>query len=321
MTPTAAWADLVLPKTTTLEEEEINLNQKAPCVTYTGRLARRDERREVRPRHRGRPHQTGLARAARPSQSSCRGARAPNSTNYLVRDSAIDVEALKQTGYAEFPYALRNFEAQHLRDAEPQDRALFAAHGAQRARSAPRLHSARLSARGCRDCRGLSRSCCKPDCARETFHHSRFREQAWTKKVSPDPVVYMHPETAARFGVAGRRLDQGRGGWRLGLVPAQGEGDRLTRLPDVLTTGVGWWRPDAPAPHFGARDVNINAALSYRTLGPRERLGRHARHSLAGLCRADANANDEFGDFAPPGWAIEKCRSALFPRAPSSRPV
>ena len=29
----------------------------------------------------------------------------------------------------------------------------------------------------------------------KTFHHSRFREQAWTKKVSPDPIVYMHPDT------------------------------------------------------------------------------------------------------------------------------
>ena len=34
-------------------------------------------------------------------------------------------------------------------------------------------------------------------------------------------------------------------------------------LPDVLTTGVGWWRPDAPAPHFGGLDININAAMSY----------------------------------------------------------
>ena len=28
-----------------------------------------------------------------------------------MRDSAIDIAALKKTGYAEFPYALRNFEA------------------------------------------------------------------------------------------------------------------------------------------------------------------------------------------------------------------
>jgi hypothetical protein len=32
-------------------------------------------------------------------------------------------------------------------------------------------------------------------------------------------------------------------------------------LEGVLTTGVGWWRPEGAAPHFGARDININAAL------------------------------------------------------------
>ena len=37
MTPTAAWADLVLPKTTTIEEEQVHIHQGAPCVTYTRR--------------------------------------------------------------------------------------------------------------------------------------------------------------------------------------------------------------------------------------------------------------------------------------------
>ena len=33
-------------------------------------------------------------------------------------------------------------------------------------------------------------------------------------------------------------------------------------MPGVLTTGVGWWRPDAPAPMLAAADqVNINNAL------------------------------------------------------------
>src|SRR4029077_18753035 len=42
MTPPAAWADLVLPKTTTREEEESNLYQTSPCVTFTGATSRRD---------------------------------------------------------------------------------------------------------------------------------------------------------------------------------------------------------------------------------------------------------------------------------------
>jgi thiosulfate reductase / polysulfide reductase chain A len=94
----------------------------------------------------------------------------------------------------------------------------------------------------------------------KTYHHSRFREQAWTKKVSPDPVVYLHPATAARAGV-------GEGDW-ITIEAAGGSGTCRLKvkvtgdtLEGVLTTGVGWWRPEGAAPHFGARDININAAL------------------------------------------------------------
>jgi anaerobic selenocysteine-containing dehydrogenase len=41
MNPTAALADIVLPKTTTLEEEEVSLNGHAPCVTWTAAVAAR----------------------------------------------------------------------------------------------------------------------------------------------------------------------------------------------------------------------------------------------------------------------------------------
>jgi thiosulfate reductase/polysulfide reductase chain A len=38
--------------------------------------------------------------------------------------------------------------------------------------------------------------------------------------------------------------------------------DRTQR--GVLTTGIGWWWPEAPGPEFGVLDINVNAALSYQ---------------------------------------------------------
>ena len=60
MNPTSAWADVVLPKTTTLEEEEVQLQPGGPCVSYT-QPAHPAVRRGA-PRHRDR---VGAARRAR----------------------------------------------------------------------------------------------------------------------------------------------------------------------------------------------------------------------------------------------------------------
>ena len=48
MNPTAALADIVLPKTMALEEEEVALQQSGPCVSYTRRRDRARGRGEAR---------------------------------------------------------------------------------------------------------------------------------------------------------------------------------------------------------------------------------------------------------------------------------
>ena len=96
----------------------------------------------------------------------------------------------------------------------------------------------------------------------KTYHHSRFREQAWARKVSPDPTIRIHPETASRFGITD-------GSWisvetESGPAPCRLLAEVTDRTaPDVVTTGIGWWRPEASAPEFAALDININAALTY----------------------------------------------------------
>jgi thiosulfate reductase / polysulfide reductase chain A len=261
MTPTAAWADLILPKTTTLEEEEINLNQKAPCVTYTGATSHRD----------GDVKSDLEIAVALVDRLAPRGAADPRFlpwrtraefNEYLVRDSAIDVAALRETGYARFPYELRNFDAQPF--ATPSGKIELYAQNMERNGHDP-LPAYVPPAYLREDAAVIADYplILQTGLREKTYHHSRFREQAWTRKVSPDPVVYLHPATAARAGV-------GEGDW-ISIEAAGGSGSCRLKvkvtddtLDGVLTTGVGWWRPDAPAPHFGARDVNINAALSYR---------------------------------------------------------
>ncbi|MDN3566860.1 molybdopterin-dependent oxidoreductase [Paeniroseomonas aquatica] len=257
MTPTAAVADLVLPKTTGLEEEEVALSPKGPCITYTAAVAppvgeaRCDLTIAVglldRMRARG---------AVTAELLPWRDKAAFNA--FLIGDSGVSLEALRRDGFAQFDYTMGDF-----------DRQVFATPTGK-----VELHSVLLERAGQDPLPDyvppLDRAAPAPGfplrlqtgIREKTYHHSRFREQAWARKVSPDPRVHVHPETAADYGI-------GEGDWVRVETPGGAGPVRLKAAitdrtrPGVLTTGVGWWRPEAPGPEFGALDVNVNAALSY----------------------------------------------------------
>jgi anaerobic selenocysteine-containing dehydrogenase len=257
MTPTAAVADIVLPKTTTLEEEEVALNQGGPVVTYTAPA--------IAPQGQARDDlaiAVGLLdrmRARGATTSDLLPWRTKREFNeFLLSGSDISFSLLQRDGYAWFDYA--------------------PGYGTFRTPSGRlELYSNTLASLGLDP---LPDYVPPPDLAagyplilqtgqrEKTYHHSRFREQAWARKVSPDPLLHVHPSTAADHGLAD-------GAWA--VVEAAG-GNGACRLkvhvtdrtqPSVVTTGIGWWRPEAPAPEFGALDVNVNAALSYQgTMDP-----------------------------------------------------
>ena len=252
MTPTAAVADIVLPKTTTLEEEEVALNQAGPAITYTApAIAPQGEARDDLAIAVGLLDRMRARGAVTAELLPWRTKRAFN--QFLLGDSGVSYEALQRDGCALFPYTSGDTTFR-----TPSGRV--------------ELYSATLAGLGLDPLPDYvppaSADAGYPLVLQtgqreKTYHHSRFREQAWARKVSPDPVAHVHPATAA----AHELVD---GGWAI-VETAGGKGACRLKVhvsnrsqPGVVTTGIGWWRPEAPGPEFGVLDVNVNAALSYQ---------------------------------------------------------
>jgi anaerobic selenocysteine-containing dehydrogenase len=260
MTPTAAWADFVLPKTTTLEEEEVHIHKAGSCVTYTNAAAQRDG--DVKS---DLDIALGLiSRLARKGLAEERFLpwRDQSAFNaYLLQGSDIRLDDLKRDGFVSFAYARGNFDEKPF--IGPTGKVELSSENMAKVGLDPLPAYVPPSYVLDRDTAGEKFPLVLQTGLREkTYHHSRFREQAWARKVSPDPLVYIHPETAVRHGIADAS-------WISVRTPGTASACRLKAkvttdaMVDVLTTGVGWWSPEAAAPHFGARDININAAMSY----------------------------------------------------------
>ena len=258
MTPTAEFADIVLPKTTTLEEEEVSFMPSGPTVLFTRAVVppQGEARSEIDialPLLEKMQARQAVTRHLLPWRSQ----REFNA--YLLGDSGIRIEDLERTGFAQ----------------------VSAETPAKRPCATPtgkiELYSTTMESVGLDPLPAYdppARERLPPDEARryplllvtgdreKSYHHSRFRDQEWARKVSPDPRLTMHPDTARALG-----LDDGA--W-VNIEVARGKGACRLRLKltdatpaGVVNTGMGWWLPGSTAADHGALDININAALSY----------------------------------------------------------
>jgi anaerobic selenocysteine-containing dehydrogenase len=258
MTPTAEFADIVLPKTTTLEEEEVSFMPSGPTVLFTRAVVppQGEARSEIDialPLLARMAERQALARHLLPWRSQ----REFNA--YLLGDSGISIEALERTGFHQVdpaPVSGRPF-ATPTGKIELYSTAMEGAGLDPLPANTP-PSSERLPEAQARDYPLLLVTGDRE----KSYHHSRFRDQPWALKVSPDPRLTMHPDTARDLGLAD-------GAW-VKLEVARGKGPCRLRVkltdatpPGVVNTGMGWWRPTDAAPERGALDININAALPY----------------------------------------------------------
>jgi thiosulfate reductase / polysulfide reductase chain A len=260
LTPTAEYADIVLPKTTTLEEEEVSFMPSGPTVLFTRALVppQGEARCEIDialPLLQKLGERQAITRHVLPWRSQ------REFNTYLLGESGISMEELERTGYKQVdatpitptarPFATRSGKVELyspvLEELGLDPLPNYTAPSRTRLPEAIGQAYPLVLVTGDRE---------------KSYHHSRFREQAWAQKVSPDPRLSMHPETARALG-----LDDGA--W-VHLEVARGKGACRLRIKlsdatprHVVNTGMGWWAPSGPAPERGALDININAALDY----------------------------------------------------------
>ncbi len=256
MTPTAELADFILPKTTLLEEEDVFSDAGGPCLSIVQRaLPPRGETRT--------DMEIAIALYA---QLRARGAidyevlpwtshRAY--IDYQLAATQLTYEAMREAGFAEFAYSHQDYKNTGFKTPSRKielSSSILATHGIASLPDykIPAYESASdgfdlILLTGIRSM---------------AYHHSRFRDQAWARKMQNTPELRIHPTTAKRRGIG---MDDWtwvdvRGGARRVYLQAWLTED----VPlNVVATGMGWWFPEIGGADHGALSFNVDAAIPY----------------------------------------------------------
>jgi len=100
-----------------------------------------------------------------------------------------------------------------------------------------------------------------------TFFHSANRNLPWLREIRPDPIVEIHPDTAAKHGIE-------EGDWVLIESPRGGAKERAKFNdgidPRVIVAEHGWWYPEIKAHGHGWNISNINMLTdnAHETMDP-----------------------------------------------------
>lgn len=99
------------------------------------------------------------------------------------------------------------------------------------------------------------------------FFHSENRQLPWARELHPDPIVEIHPQTAAAEGIRDGDwvvITSPRGAVRQKAALSEGLD------PRVISAQHAWWFPEKPSPGHGWAESNINVLTdnSYENCDP-----------------------------------------------------
>lgn len=91
------------------------------------------------------------------------------------------------------------------------------------------------------------------------YFHSQYRQVPWLRELQPYPTVQIHPETAKELGIAD-------GDW-VWIETPRGRVKQVAKLfagihPRVVVAEASWWYPEDLSPDHGVWKSNINVVTS-----------------------------------------------------------
>lgn len=118
------------------------------------------------------------------------------------------------------------------------------------------------------------------------FFHSEHRMIPWLRAIDPDPVVEIHPDTASEYGI-------GNGQW-VWVENWQGRAKLKAKVSPIVPRWMvmaahGWWFPErkgAEPELYGVWETNINLLLPMGAQG-KDGLGAPIKHSMCRIYKAD----------------------------------
>jgi len=117
------------------------------------------------------------------------------------------------------------------------------------------------------------------------YFHAEHRMVPWLREIEPDPLVEIHPDTAAEYGI-------GNGEW-VWIENWMGKAKYKAKLTLVVPTWMvmathGWWFPEkdgAEPSLYGTFESNINNLIPMGEQG-KDGLGAPIKHSMCKIYRA-----------------------------------
>ena len=93
------------------------------------------------------------------------------------------------------------------------------------------------------------------------YFHSQYRQNPLLRELQPHPLVQIHPETAEKYGIAD-------GDW-VWIETARGRIRQVAELfagidPRVVNAEASWWYPEDPPPDYGIWKSNANCLTDNR---------------------------------------------------------